>query len=162
MVGLWRVQLFDGLSAECPTVQWSDCAFSNCPMVGQSCVQLSKGPIMISQTFQSLDSAASNSPMVSQCYYNYKKSPRERARNLNSKLVFKSYYTFLNCLVGYINIFLIIYLLYQNVAKFCAFCRSVRDSKTSYIGQFQIFCTPGLQSTRKGQFSKKWDKCCHG
>ena len=142
MVGLCCVQLSDGLWAECPTVQWSDCAFSNCPMVGQSCVQLSKGRIMLCQTVQWLDSVVSNSPMVSQCYYNYKKrSPRRRARYLNSKM---DDYIVLNCLVGCINIFLIIYLLYQNVAKFRAFSRTVWDSKSYYIGQFKIFCTPGV------------------
>ena len=44
MVELCCVQLSDGYWAECPTVQWLDCAFSNCPMTGQSCVQLSEGP----------------------------------------------------------------------------------------------------------------------
>ena len=34
--------------------------FSNCPTVGQSCVQLSKGRIMLYQTVQWLDSAVSN------------------------------------------------------------------------------------------------------
>ena len=116
MVGLCCVQLSDGLWAECPTVQWSDCAFSNCPMVGQSCVQLSKGRIMLCQTVQWLDSVVSNSPMVSQCYYNYKKrSPRRRARYLNSKM---DDYIVLNCLVRCINIF----------SKCCEILRVLSDS----------------------------------
>ena len=61
---------------------------------------------------------------------------------MNSKMVLKDDYIVLNCLVGCINIFLIFYLLYQNVAKFRAFCRTVWDSKSYYIGQFKIFCTP--------------------
>ena len=47
-------------------------------MVGQSCVQLSKGWIMLCPTVQWLDSVVSNSPMVSQCYYNYKKKILEQ------------------------------------------------------------------------------------
>ena len=62
-------------------------------------------------------------------------------------MVLKDDYIVLNCLVGCINIFLIIYLLYKNVAKFRAFCRTVRDSKSYYIGQFQIVCTPGQGDT---------------
>ena len=64
MVGQCCVQPSDGCRAGCPTVQWSECAFvqlsngrtvlcptvrrsdnalSNCPMVGQCCVQQSNG-----------------------------------------------------------------------------------------------------------------------
>ena len=61
---------------------------------------------------------------------------------MNSKMFLKDEYIVLNCLVGCINIYLIFYLLYQNVAKFLAFRRTVWDSKSYYIGQFRIFCTP--------------------
>ena len=62
---------------------------------------------------------------------------------LNSKMVMKDDYIGLNCLVRCINFGLIFYLLYQNVAKFCAFRQTVWDSKSHYIGQFPIFCSPG-------------------
>ena len=76
-------------------------------------------------------------------YLNYnKRSPRQRARYWNSKMVLKDDYFGLNCLVGCINIFLIFYLLDQNVAIFPAVRQTVWDSKSYYIGQFQIFCTP--------------------
>ena len=133
MVGLCCVQLSDGLWAECPTVQWSDCAFSNCPMVGQSCVQLSKGRIMLCQTVQWLDSVVSNSPMVSQCYYNYKKrSPRRRARYLNSKM---DDYIVLNCLVGCINIF------FDNFLTLSKFCEILRVSSDRLIFKILLYWT---------------------
>ena len=85
---------------------------------------------MLSPTVQWLVNATTTS----------KKNPRRRARYLNSKM---DDYIVLNYLVGCKNIFLMIYLHYQNVTKFCAFRRTVQDSKSYYIGQFQIFCTPG-------------------
>ena len=65
-----------------------------------------------------------------------------RAGYLNSKMVLKDDYIGLNCLVGCINIFLIFYLLYQNVTKFCAFCWKIWDSKSCYIEEFKTFCAP--------------------
>ena len=63
---------------------------------------------------------------------------------LNSKMVLKDDYIGINSLGGCINFFFIIFcLLYQNVTKFCAFSWTVWDSKSHYIGQFQIFCSPG-------------------
>ena len=61
---------------------------------------------------------------------------------LELKMVLKDENIVLNCLVGCINIFLIFDLLYQKVTKFCAFCRTVGDLKSHYIGQFQILYTP--------------------
>ena len=66
---------------------------------------------------------------------------------MNSKIVLKDEYIVLNCLVRYLNIFLISYLLYQNAAKFRAFRRTVWDSKFYYIGYFRIFCTPVCSQT---------------
>ena len=70
-----------------------------------------------------------------------------RARYLNSKMVLEDDYISLICLVVFLNIFSIFYLLHQKVAKFPAFCWTVWDSKSYFIGQFQIFCysTPGLK-----------------
>ena len=50
----------------CPAVQRSDSAMSNCPMVGQCCIQLSNGRIVLCPAVQWLDSAVSNCPMVRQ------------------------------------------------------------------------------------------------
>ena len=57
MVGLCCVQLSKVLLSDCSTVQWSDCAFSNCLMVGQ----------FLCPTSQKLESAVSNCLMVGQC-----------------------------------------------------------------------------------------------
>ena len=137
MVGLCCVQLSDGLWSDCPTVQWSDCAFANCPMVGQSCVELSKSWKLLCQTVRWLDSVVSNSPLVRQCWVKLSNDWQAQcstvkcqlARYFNSKIVLKEDYIFLMCLVGCIQIFLIIYLLYQNVINFRAFGRTVWDSK---------------------------------
>ena len=67
MVGQSCVQLFNGWTVLCPTVQWSDSAVSNCPMFGQCCVQLSNGWTVLCLTVQWLDSAVSNVLMVGQC-----------------------------------------------------------------------------------------------
>ncbi len=57
MVGLCCFQLSDGLWAECPTVQWSDCAFFNCPIYGRT---------VLCPTFQRSDNTVSNCQMVGQ------------------------------------------------------------------------------------------------
>ena len=144
MVGLCCVQLSDGLWSDCPTVQWSDCALAICPMVGQSCVQLSESWKMLCQTVRWFDSALSNSTLVSQCWVKLSNDWQARrstiicrlTRYFNSKIVLKEVYIVLKCLVGCIQIFLIIYLLYQNIINFCAFGQTVWDSKSYYIGHF--------------------------
>ena len=57
----------------------------------------------------------------------------------------KDDYIVLKFIVGCIQIFLIFHLLYQNIVKFWTFRQTVWDSKSYYIGQFKIFCTPVQQ-----------------
>ena len=63
IAGQLSVQLSNGWSAECLTVQWSDSAQSNCPMAGQLSFQLSNGWLAECPAVQWLDSAVSNCPM---------------------------------------------------------------------------------------------------
>ena len=72
-------------------------------------------------------------------------------------MVFKDDYIVLNFLVGCINIFLIFYLLYENVAKVRAFHRTVWDSKSHDIGSFKfsvpLGSTPGVRGGASPSYS---------
>ena len=52
MVGQCCVQLSNGRTVLCPTVQRLVSAVSNCPMIGLCCVQLSNGRTVLCQTVQ--------------------------------------------------------------------------------------------------------------
>ena len=69
MVGRCFVYLSKGQIMPCPTVQWSDSALSNSPIVSQCCVKLSDGLSAKCSTVQWLDCALSNCPMVRQCCF---------------------------------------------------------------------------------------------
>ena len=101
------VKLSDGWSAECSTVQWTDCALFNCPMVKQCCfklpnawtvlcliVQRLDSAAFFCQTVQWLDSTVFSSPSIV-LKYNFNMS--------SSKIVCKDNFIALNCLGGYIN-----------------------------------------------------------
>ena len=60
--------LSNGQTVLCPTVQLSDSAVSNCPIVRQCRVQLSNDLTVLYSTVQWPDNAVSNCLMVKQCF----------------------------------------------------------------------------------------------
>ena len=148
------VKLSDGWSAECSTVQWSDCVLSNCPMVKECCfklsnawrvlcliVQWSDSAVSFCPTVQWLDSAVSSSPSIV-LQYNF---------NLcSSKMVWKGKYYALNCLGGCKNTFFYVLL---TLAKCCEVLCILSESlgfKILLYLTFSNFLHPCLHVSLKG------------
>ena len=132
MVGQCCVQLSNGRTVLCPTVQCSDSAVSKCSLVRQCCIQLSNGWTMLCPTVQWSDSAVSNCPMVGLCWVQLS----------NGQTVLYPTVQWSDSAVSNLKFYIYSLKLSRNVVKLRTFRRTVWVWKSYNIGQFQNFCTP--------------------